>query len=317
MPVKPLRRLAVPFHIQRKIVELVPWTEKLFNLPVHSFVTLDKDWEDTSESNSQSGYWYCAGDYCSTDEETVFGFEVDDADIGFATCLAKPGVKLDNPRHDLDVIGGSYLIDFVCHNIANRVLFSSKENITLVDTTIPITGYKSIVNSPLGIYGRNRREWSLIIDKCTNLKLKSNDPDNPEGSDDPKNKPQRTKAEEIELIHLRASGGNIEKARNITDALRDIDQKYANESEKIYQDFDNQIIGVEQLNTRMENLLASTISDTERTVSRKVAKAIYGDYFMVEGSSDESEGGNGGGSGGFTIIEASNDPIVNQNYAVG
>lgn len=296
------------------MVELVPWVEKLFNLPVHSFVTIDDNWGDESESNRQSGYWYCAGDYCSTDEETVFGFEVDDADIDFAACLVKPGVKLDEPEHELNVIGGSYLVDFVCHNIANRVLFSSKENITLVDTTIPITGYKSIVNSPLGIYGRNKREWALIIDKCTNLKLKPDDPNNPDI------KPQRTKDEEIELIHLRASRGDVEKARNITDALYDIDQKYAHESEKIYKDFENQVITLEQLNTLMENLLANTISETENSVGRTVAKAIYGDYFMEEGSSNDPEGGISGGRGGLTIIKEDNELIVNtaenRKYAV-
>ncbi|EGQ7919927.1 hypothetical protein ACWO25_004689 [Vibrio parahaemolyticus] len=241
----------------------------------------------------------------------------------------KPGVKLDEPNHELDVIGGSYLIDFVCHNIANRVLFSSKENITLVDTSIPITGYKSIVNSPLGVYGRNKREWALIIDKCSNLKFKPDDPksDDPESddpeSDDPNSpdiKPQRTKDEEIELIHLRASRGDVVKAKNITDALYDIDQKYAYESEKIYRDFDDQVINLEQLNTRMENLLANTISETENSVGRTVAKAIYGDYFMDEGSSNEPDGGISGGSGGLTIFNEGNEFTINatesQKHAV-
>jgi hypothetical protein len=286
-PVKPLRKFSVPFNVQMRIVEIVPWLEKLFKLPVHTFVTLNDDWYEIPAKNTKEGYWYCAGDFCPTDNKTVSGFEIDDLDTDFACCLVKPDIKLDDPEHEHEVIGGSYLVDFVCHNIANRILYASKENITLLDTSVPLTGYKAIVNSPLGVYGRNKREWSLIIDKCSRLPIAPNDPKTP-----PK-KPQRTKAEELNLIHLRASRGNVVKSQNITDTLYKVDQIYSDNSEAIYNNFDAGDMGIEQLNEKMEKLLKQTIVSTERIVGKSVAKEIYGDYVLEKTSSSSSGGGTG------------------------
>ncbi len=276
VPLKSIRKFAVPFDIQRKIVELVPWTERLFQLPVHTFATIDEEWEEPPKKNIKEGYWYCAGDFCSTSERTAFGMEIEKVNSEFAKCLVKPDIKKGELEHNMEVIGGAYIVDYVCHNITNRVLYSSGISTTLVDTSVPLTGYKPVVKSPLGLYGRQTREWSLVVEKCRNSFVNEVNPNN-----DP-----RTIDDEVDRIHRRAANGNRVVGRNITDALLDIDATYAENSYEIYNSFDEKNIGVESLNEKMEKLLRETIANTERVIGPNMAKRIYGDYTLGDDSTD-------------------------------
>lgn len=277
-PLKPIRKFAVPFNIQRRIVEVIPWTERLFKLPVHTFTTIDEEWHDPPVKNVKEGYWYCAGDFCSTSERTVVGVGLEDTNLEFAKCLVKPDIKKGELTHNMEVIGGAYIVDYVCHNITNRVLFSSKKLITLANARIPLTGYKAVVMSPLGLYGRQTREWSLVIDKCRNIFINEIDIDHG----------PRSKDAEIDIIHRNAANGNHEVGENITNALLEVDAEFTESSFDVYNSFDSKRIGVEDLNNKMGHLLRMVITNTERVVGPNISKRIYGDYTLDEESSDKS-----------------------------
>lgn len=254
---------------KKEIVEKYPWTERLFIIPYHTFVTIGKEWFTAPEDHTMKGYWYCAGEFTPTNDSTLEEFEAPFIDTQIACCLVKPNIKKDDPAHEYDVIGGSYIVDYVCHNIANRILYAAQEPITIIDTSIRVTGYKAIINSPLGIYGRIKREWKLICEKC----LKASG-----GSVSGNGDSFRKRDEEIKRIHQKAADGNTYLGDNITRVLSEIDRRYSDESDKIFNDFDNGLIDIETLNERMIKNLRLTILETERTVGDDMTKKIYGDY---------------------------------------
>lgn len=283
VPIKPLRRVSVPLKVQAGVIKILPWMEKFFLKPVHTFATIGSDWLEPPIENLKEGYWYCAGDFCSTEDKKVFGLEVDDSDVEFARCLVTPDIqKEDEEEHNLKVISGIYPIDFVCHNISNRVLYASKDIVTLANMGLPLTAYKAIINTPLGVYGRHTREWLLTINNCCTIKSDFKEP----------KKPIRTKEEELDLIHLRAAGGDKGKANNISSALENIDAYYARRSELLYKNYDSGLIGILVLNAEMENLLRTTLYQTEKKLGKDLTKKIYGDYSLDLESPSEMEDSN-------------------------
>ncbi len=306
VPIKAMRRIAIPISMQLAIAEkldFIPWIDKLFKLPSHTFVTISNDWLNPPSPGGKWGYWYCAGDFYPTDGELGLGEEITNCNVDFACCLVKPNIKLEDEAHSKKVIGGSYLVDFVCHNITNRVLYASPGMPTLADTKIPVTGYKAVVNSPLGIYGRQEREWHLIIDKCTRASLPPDDPRFNIPPDDiafPYG-PMRNKDDEITRIHLKAVNGDVAKAESITEKLYKIDKLYGQRSSEIYVLFENSHLSFEQFNTNMEILLHNTILHTESIVGEEITSKIYGDYDLSPPDTSDYGSSTGGLSGGNAI----------------
>lgn len=249
-PLKPIRS-RVPY-----------WLHLIFDSPVHTFATIGSNWI-ASPANNRSGYWYCAGDFCATNQATVNGQEVASVDVDYARCLVKPDIDYTDTRHPAEVIGGAYGIDFVCHNIVNRILYAADPKITLVSTNIPLTGYKFIVNGPLGIYGRNDREWGQAILLCA---INQNAP-LPSLSD---------VMDEIQNIHKRALGE--EMAMDVTEALADVDARYRSYSREFSSQYDDGKLNFLQFNIQNQILARETIASTESIIGPKNTRAIYGEY---------------------------------------
>ena len=251
-----------------RIKKYTPWLHRIF--PVHTFVTTEESWINHCQAN-RPGYWYCAGDFPNRGD-IVAGSSGVDEDIHYAYCLVTPDIKKSDPRHKKQVIDGTYGLDFVCHNITNRVLYASPNRITLSDNilSIPLTGYKAVVACHLGVYGRIGKEWQSTINRCRNTSSPN----------------LRTRQEEIDAIHLRAADGNQESAQEITERLKNIDQDYLNDSNKKFEQFYKKEINSRVFNDDMETLLINTIFKTERAVTVNLAHKIYGDY-TLENKPDE------------------------------
>ena len=139
------------------------WLDQIVKVVVHTFA-VDASRIPINELNP-SGYWYCAGDFCAVDEAGVYQ-HLGRADVELAKCLVIPDIKDDHPERAKLVIGGEYGVHYVCHNITNRILFSTPESETLIDLDLKTTGYEIVVKSALGVYGQNRIEWGLRQQKC-------------------------------------------------------------------------------------------------------------------------------------------------------
>ena len=306
IPLKNLRQftISIPLNILgTKKLEITlqtwPYLSRIFRLPVHTFSTMGKPWI-TQPATESSGYWYCAGDFCQTNQQPIKDKDFHNINLSFAECLVKPGVELSHPKHDLKVAGGSYFIDFVCHNIVNRIMFALSPRKTLADTGLPLTGYKAIVNSPLGVYGRNRAEWIYRIKSCVFAHTNSRKP-NPlpelgsdiDGMDDIELTDAiadllPTAASEIAKIHTIATGSEIE-GQQVTEKLQNIDNQYSQFSIQLFNDWNDGSIDTEMLNDLMEKLLRNTIYKTEALVGRPITQAIYGLY--EEDNDPERESG--------------------------
>ena len=163
------------------------------------------------------------------------------------------------------VISGQYGVQYVCHNITNRVLYSTKNRDTLIDVDILATGYEVVVKSVLGVYGQNKVEWERRKKNCTGS-------NNVYGSSVT---PDKTQREEIYKIHLRASAGNMDKAEQLTNALHDIDNEFNIATSLILKVFEDDKITLEQFNLSMVKVCAKLFSQTISMVGRDMAIKIY------------------------------------------
>lgn len=245
--------------------KLRTWLDQVVHIVVHTFAVEES--KLPLDSNDPDGYWYCAGDFCDIDEAGVYQHLIS-ADIDFAKCLVAPNIKDDHPNHSELVIAGEFGVHYVCHNITNRVLYATENCHTLIDLDIKTTGYEIVVKSPLGIYGQNKVEWErrklLCSDKNTSCL-----------TDATNNKLDRTREEEINNIHLRAVGGNFEKAQNLTDLLDEIDSIFYSTTESLISQFDSRMIDEDSFHSEMLNASAKLFSETISTVGRQMTQRIY------------------------------------------
>ena len=292
----PLKSLPMPMGVSgsealtvvRMAINVQPYLSRVFRLPVHTFCTLNDNWTTPPDSEN-SGYWYCAGDFCQTNIDPISGVSLDSFDKDYAQCLVKPNIQLSHPRHQVKVIGGSYLLDFVCHNIVNRILFACSPTKTLVDTDLPLVGYKAIVNSPLQVYGRNKLEWINRVSACSLISSSAGGAgvspfaSSETGADfeDSVELSLRSQETELRKIHVRALG-NEDDAEKISIILNPIDELYRGTSAALYKGWLEGKINTLILNEQMEKLLITTIRETEVLIGRGATEAIYGEYFLFE-----------------------------------
>lgn len=257
-----------PFRVLIKNT-IITWFDQIVRVPVHTFVVEES--RIPLNPSKLDGYWYCAGDFCNVDEAGVYQ-HVDEADIGYAKCLVSPNIKDDDPRRPKLVIQGEYGVNYVCHNIANRVLFATKSKQTLGDIEIPKTGYSTVVKSALGVYGQNKVEWERRKLGCS---LSSNDEKDRRVNVAPESGVVDNREAEIDKIHIAACGGDNEKAKNLGFALKDIDNNFFLSTKEAIEEYEGGNINLDTFNRKMLNACSLLFSQTIEAVGLKMANNIY------------------------------------------
>lgn len=250
------------------------WLDQVVRIVVHTFAVEES--KVPLDPENPDGYWYCAGDFCNVDEAGV-SQHLSDADINYAKCLVAPNIKDDHPARDSMVITGQYGIHYVCHNITNRVLFSTANKDTIIDLDIATTGYELVVKSVLGIYGQNKVEWERRKEECSGSFCLS---DGRRIAAPSTGGAEKSREDEIRKIHLRAAGGDRAKSERLTFALKDIDQKFYLRTQEIVNEFDGNIIDYDKAMSHMVRACANLFSDTIRQVGRDMASRIYPDCII-------------------------------------
>ena len=251
--------------------KLRTWIDQVVRIVVHTFAVEES--KLPLDPKNPDGYWYCAGDFCDIDEAGVYQ-NLSQADLELAQCLVSPNIKDDHPARAKLVISGEYGIHYVCHNITNRILYATESCYTLIDLDIKTTGYEVVVKSALGVYGQNKVEWERRKLKCGD----NNDACNSSTANgDMNNKPDITRDDEIHKIHLRAAGGNVDKARNLTEALGTIDNNFYSTTDNLVSQFDSGTIDEINFHSKMLNSCAMLFSETISTVGHKMTQRIYPD----------------------------------------
>jgi hypothetical protein len=247
------------FIYSRKILKLTltSWVDLI---PVHTFATIGDHWRNEKEINN-GVYWYCAGDFYASNDIDVQKVMVSKIfDIEYASCLVLPNIKYwGNVNGHQKVIDGRYAADFVCHNLANRVLSALSPRTTLADYDIDLTGYKLIVGSYLGIYGRDDAEWTQRQQQCK------------------QENQMRKKDEEDELkkIHNKSLKG-IANYQDITASLEKVDANYKKQTTDIYTEYRTNKIGDNEFHKLMAIAMINLLNQTESIVGGDITKAIHG-----------------------------------------
>lgn len=104
-------------------------------------------------------YWYCAGSWRPTTAGKPIGHQ--QADLRFARCIDTPNVPrnvyIGMPSADM-----AYLIDGVCHQIANRILAAATPRLTVAG----VRGY-TLSWARYGTYGHHDQDWrDLLVERC-------------------------------------------------------------------------------------------------------------------------------------------------------
>lgn len=266
---------SVPLKVFHEVIDgdIVDWSKQLYTVPVHTFVTVGDDWlEEPGVIPDKTGYWYCAGDFCPSDHKLVVNNYIGEVERDFVYCLVQPDIHRRDEEHGIKVIGGTYAVDYVCHNITNRVIYSYLPEMTLLNRGLPITGYKAVINSYLGVYGRIKREWLSTINACRSrcspqLGESPNDSIPPVEQDD-----------EISKIHLHAADGDIELGTDLDEKLKAIDLHYRVSTEYVYLRYKRGLISKTAFNKHLLNLHIQVIRQTEMKVGVEMTRKIYGEY---------------------------------------
>ncbi|NRB43156.1 MAG: hypothetical protein HRU20_32600 [Pseudomonadales bacterium] len=270
----PLVVCSIPLKYFRGAIgrRMLPWIHRILKFPVHTFVN-DQALAHLASESSTDGYWYCAGEFCPIDASGVDQYILD-ANGKFARCLVSPDIKLEEPQHPLEVIRGDYGISFVCHNIANRVMYASPDEKTLGDTKIFLPGYGFIIKGHLGVYGQNKSEWSRKVKRCSRGF----------GVDVVLSKEYnfRTQEEEINVLHLQATGNNQEQADTITEALREVDSKYYKKTMDHYRAYIDEVLDEAEFHNVMEATAYTLIEETEEILGVQFTQKIYGEYHKTQ-----------------------------------
>jgi hypothetical protein len=250
------------------------WLDQVVKIVVHTFAVEESKLPLNREN--PDGYWYCAGGFCDIDEAGVYQ-HLSYADLNFAKCLVSPNIRDDHPRREELVISGKYGVNYVCHNITNRILYATENCDTLIDLDIKTTGYEIVVKSALGVYGQNIDEWRKRKSNCED-NVSSCIPSHQEI--DIHQRPNRTRYDEIERIHLRAAGGNVKKANNLTRALDETDKYFYLITKRLINEFDSGLIDEINFDKKMVNACAALFIETIRIVGHAMAEKIYPDCNM-------------------------------------
>ncbi|MBD1571560.1 hypothetical protein [Aliivibrio sp. S10_S31] len=272
--VAPVRRLV--------FYKLRTWLDQVVKIVVHTFVVEES--KIPLNPKDVDGYWYCAGDFCNTDEAGVYQ-DLSLADIDYARCLVEPNIKDDHPNRENLVISGVYGVHYVCHNITNRVLYATEDKVTLSELNIKTTGYPLVVKSALGVYGQNKVEWNRKKQRCSNSLGCNVAQERTTSSQDC---PEQARYDEINKIHHKVSEEYIFEAHVLTDLLSVIDSKFYNRTLKLVNDYDNQLITWNQFNFKMIEACNILFSDTVAKVGLELTKKIYPDCIIENNFNDTS-----------------------------
>lgn len=257
----------------RKLVfyRLRTWLDQVVKIVVHTFAVEES--KVPLDPENPDGYWYCAGDFCNIDESGV-SQHLSDADVDYAKCLVAPNIKDDHPARESMVILGQYGIHYVCHNITNRVLYSTANKDTIIDLDIVTTGYELVVKSALGIYGQNKVEWERRKENCSGSICIA---DGGRIAAPLIGGLEKTREDEIRKVHLRAARWDIAKAERLTLALETIDYKFYLRTQEIVEEFDRHAISFATANLKMVNACAVLFSETIGEVGLDMTRRIYPD----------------------------------------
>ena len=253
--------------------KLRTWVDQIVRVPVHTFVVEESKIPLNPENID--GYWYCAGDFCDVSDAGVYQ-DIGEANIDYAKCLVAPNIKDDDPLRPAMVIHGRYGVNYVCHNITNRILYATSDKKTLSQINILKTGYSTVVKSVLGIYGQNKVEWERRKKVCG-----SNFDDDLELNMGMSHKfRDEAQLNEIERIHLEAAQGDLEKAQNLTLALNDVDVEFFISTGEIVQKYMNGLVDYEKFNTLMVGACAVLFNKTVNKIGREMTLRIYPDCLI-------------------------------------
>lgn len=105
-------------------------------------------------------YWYCAGNWRPTTAGKRVGHR--QADLRFARCIDTPNVPrnvyVGMPSADM-----AYLIDGVCHQVANRILAAAD----MPRLTVAGVGGYALSWARYGTYGHHNQQWrALLQERC-------------------------------------------------------------------------------------------------------------------------------------------------------
>lgn len=253
---------------QRILKSILTWLDIISVVPNHTFVV--EEAAIPLDRTEPSGYWYCAGDFCDIDEAGVHQ-HLEDANISLAKCLVSPDIKDDHELRPVLVIAGEYSVNYVCHNIANRVLYATPNHLTLGDIEIPKNGYSAVIKSTLGVYGQNKVEWKRRHKNCSQSLIDEYTPDKPGGSGPDLDEQRR----EIDKIHIAACHGDEQKAHNLTNALYKVDYEFLKRTEQTVQKYEEGLVNFEEYTQLMVNACSILFNETIKIVGRKLAQEIY------------------------------------------
>ncbi|WP_413796096.1 hypothetical protein [Aeromonas dhakensis] len=259
--IKPIRAIL--------LTKLRTWIDKIVHVPVHTFVVEES--KLPLDPNNIDGYWYCSGDFCNIDEAGVYQ-DIGHANIDFAKCLVAPNIKDDDVLRPAKVIAGTYGVNYVCHNITNRVLYSTYNKLTLSDVDILKTGYPVVVKSVLGVYGQNKVEWERRKKSCSIRQDKKSNEKETKADQESFFIAQR---EEINKIHLIACGNDYEKSLEVTRILEKTDGKFYLVTRKLVNEFEKKLINQEAFNIEMVYACSCLFSETIDLVGIEMAERIY------------------------------------------
>jgi len=251
---------------QNILDSLITWLDIISIVPNHTFV-VEEACVPLNKSNP-SGYWYCAGDFCDIDEPGVHQY-LDDADIKLARCLVTPSIKDDHELRPVLVIGGEYSVNYVCHNITNRILYATDGHKTLGDVDIPKNGYSVVIKSALGVYGQNKLEWKRRKENCS--------------LSDDSVRTRKAKVDmwfndqdlEIEKVHLSACRGDEEMASRLTDELASVDGEFLVRTKYAVESYEEEKVEFKTYTQLMVNACSFLFSETIKIVGRQKAQKIY------------------------------------------
>lgn len=256
------------------------WITDLFPaIPVHTFIVDSK--YSKYPADRAKNYWYCAGDHLKANSPGVTQALVT-ANLDLVKCLVAPDIKDDDIMRPEKVIGGEYGLNYVCHNIANRVLFACNfrgyaNTITLADLDIPIHGYSFVVKSALGVYGQDLSEWSNRVKACNCTGRIFKDP-----SDF-----SQSRKNEIDKIHV-AAALNMDEYRLFNNDLAQVDNEYLKYTKSIYEDFQSKKTSIERYNGSMVHLARRLYEDTAKKVGSDAAERIFPGFSLFPSGNDGS-----------------------------
>lgn len=233
----------------------------------HTFATTDNNWYSEAQVDNATEYWYCYADKFSgtlpNNLDKVVGVFAGDVDENFARCLTQPNIKKGDWRHDPHVAKGSYLSEWVCHQLTNRVLAALNGSPTIIDynTNYIVAGYYLSVQR-YGPYGRDIKEWLSRYHGCSKKSgIQSN--------------PMKSKSRELKAI-MSVFKGSTDATPASLETLDEINQYYLNQIESVFKAYQDKKISESELQSRVGLLEIQQLKATEELIGHEATIELHG-----------------------------------------